>query len=40
MTAITADGASAHGTANAELVARLERLPVAPDPQPRHVTPH
>jgi len=30
MTATTADGASAHGAANAELVARLERLPVTP----------
>src|SRR4051794_937176 len=30
MTAITADGAALHGAANAELVARLERLPVTP----------
>jgi putative MFS transporter len=30
MSAITADGALAHGAANAELVARLERLPVTP----------
>jgi putative MFS transporter len=30
MTAITADGAALRGTANAELVARLERLPVTP----------
>jgi hypothetical protein len=30
MTAIVADGAALHGAANAELVARLERLPVTP----------
>ena len=30
MTAITADGAALHGAANAELVARLERLPITP----------
>jgi MFS transporter, putative metabolite:H+ symporter len=30
MSAITTDGALAHGAANAELVARLERLPVTP----------
>lgn len=30
MTAIIADGAAVHGAANAELVARLERLPVTP----------
>jgi len=30
MTAIVADGAALHGAANAQLVARLERLPVTP----------
>src|SRR6058998_1300989 len=30
MTALVADGAALHGAANAELVARLERLPVTP----------
>ena len=30
MNAITADGAALHALGNAELVARLERLPVTP----------